>query len=95
MLTALLPLGPKLVEMLPNEHKLLIVFKEYFNSCVMLAGRQSERGHLLLVEAATQWLPNWYVHHSTCTLYINTIYLVHVRVYASPTVESDCNWDLW
>ena len=76
MLTALLPLGPKLVEMLPNEHKLLIVFKEYFNSCVMLAGRQSERGHLLLVEAATQWLPNWYVHvHCILILYIWYMYV--------------------
>lgn len=60
LLAALLPLGTELVDCLAqSEVKLLTVFKEFFHSCVMLAGKQSNRGHYDLVNATVEWLPKW------------------------------------
>ena len=40
---------------------MLSVFKDFFVSCVMLAGRYADPGHLGLTKAVLEWLPSWLV----------------------------------
>ena len=43
----LLPIGHELVKALSNfELKQYSIFKDYFQSCVLLAGNKTHRGHL-------------------------------------------------
>ena len=58
-LTALLPLGQELVDTLKSDNKMLTVFKDYITSCILLAGRHSDPGHVGLARAAIEWLPGW------------------------------------
>lgn len=57
LLFLLLPLGSELTESLSSQPKLLPVFKDYFDTVVLLAGTNRENGHLILVKAVEQWLP--------------------------------------
>jgi hypothetical protein len=61
LLSGLLSLGSELVgSLVHTETKLLTVFRDFFQSCVLLAGKQNDKGHYQLVSASSQWLP-------TCT----------------------------
>ena len=57
LLFLLLPLGSELTESLSSQPKLLPVFKDYFDTVVLLAGTNRENGHLILVKAVEEWLP--------------------------------------
>lgn len=57
LLSLLLPLGSELTESLSSQPKLLPVFKDYFDTVVLLAGTNRENGHLILSKAVEQWLP--------------------------------------
>lgn len=57
LLFLLLPLGSELTESLSSQPKLFPVFKDYFDTVVLLAGTNRENGHLILVKAVEQWLP--------------------------------------
>ena len=57
LLSLLLPLGSELTEALSSQPKLLPVFKDYFDTVVLLAGTNRENGHLILSKAVEQWLP--------------------------------------
>ena len=60
LLMVLLPIGRELVKALSNfELKQYSIFKDYFQSCVLLAGNKTHRGHLELAKAASDWLPLW------------------------------------
>lgn len=58
----LLPLGPQILHLISDENNLFSVFIEYFHCCVLLAGKQPDCGHLLLVKAAIDMLPKWYIN---------------------------------
>ena len=57
LLSLLLPLGSELTESLSSQPKLLPVFKDYFDTVMLLAGTNRENGHLILSKAVEQWLP--------------------------------------
>jgi len=58
LLSTLLPLGSELTESLSSQDKLLPVFRDYFDTIVLLAGTNREDGHLVLVKAVERWLPD-------------------------------------
>ena len=57
LLSTLLPLGSELVEGLTSQCKLLPVFKDFFDSLILLAGTNKNNGHLVLAKAVEGWLP--------------------------------------
>ncbi|XP_019862008.1 PREDICTED: uncharacterized protein LOC109590547, partial [Amphimedon queenslandica] len=58
LLINLIPIGKDLIKTLHHlEGKQYTIFKDYFQSCVLLAGNRSQKGHLELVRAASDWLP--------------------------------------
>ena len=74
MFGLLLPLGLKILNLIRDENKFCTVFSDYFQCCVLLAGRQLDCGHLVLVKAALDLLPEWLVKLIVITY---AVYCVH------------------